>query len=125
MTEGLEARRAWLDMRQAQRCQHREAWDADYKALMGERVTPTPHPSLSVVVNLNGRAVLTLPVSNPVHPRIDAVCTDGKSVRVVTGIPSARPVPPATPYGFAAIATVTVPPNATSVVAANIQGVSP
>lgn len=120
----LESRRAWLDLRQAMRCRDREAWDADYQGLMGERVAQTRSPSMAVTVNTpgHGRATLILPVADPIHPRIDTVCERGGHVQVVQGIPAAQPVPPRCPVGYGALAHVRVMANATSVTAANIEG---
>jgi hypothetical protein len=124
--DGLEERRAWADDRSVARSLPREAWDSAYKALLGEVVTAAPQPAMSVRVNsVHGGCWLTLPVSDPIHPRIDMVCTDERSVRIVTGIPSARPVPPAVPAGFAPLATVLVPAMATSIPASNIEGAGP
>jgi len=104
--EDLEARRAWFDLRQAARCQRRETWDAEFKGLMGERIAQTGHPSMAVIVNTigHGRYTLTLPVADPVNPRIDTVCEGGGKVEVIQGIPAAIPAPPTLPQGRVAVA---------------------
>jgi hypothetical protein len=119
---GLEERAAWFDLRQAMRCKDRESWDAEYMGLLGERVVQTGTPSMAVVVNTvgYGRVTLSLPASDPIHPRIDTVCQrDGT---VIQGIPSALPAPPAIPAGYAPLAHIRVLANSTSITAYNISG---
>lgn len=127
VTDGLEARQAWLDLRQAMRCQHRDTWDAEYRALMGERVMQTGTPSMAVVVNTfgQGKYTLTLPVADPVNPRIDTVCQNERTVQVITGTPAFQPVPPRIPAGFAALAHIRIMAGATSIHASSIEGAKP
>lgn len=121
--DGLEARRAWLDLRQATRCEHREKWDAEYRGLIAGQVAQTKPPSMSVYVTMGGleRYTLIMPVADPVNPRIDTVCAGKGKLQVVTGIPSARPFPMPAPEGYDVIAHITVPAGATNILAKDIQ----
>jgi hypothetical protein len=126
VADGLEARRAWVELRQAMRCQHRDAWDAQFLGLLGERVKQTSTPSMSVFVSTpHGRATISLPVADPVNPRIDTVYLSDRMVGVVNGIPAARPTAPQTPPGFEPIAHIKIPAGTTSIIAANIEGARP
>lgn len=80
--------------------------------------------------------VVSVPTSDPVNPRIDVVYATVKdsqytgslnsgSISIVSGAPSASPATPAIPANSLALAKITVPANASSIVNANIAAPSP
>lgn len=63
---------------------------------------------------------LTIAAADATNPRVDLVVASPSGASVVQGTPAATPAWPAVPAGSVVLAHVTVPPNATSVAAANL-----
>jgi hypothetical protein len=96
-------------------------------------IVGTTQPNMGAYVAYNDATViLTITSANPTNPRIYLICatindsyysgvTDNVAFQVIPGTPAGSPTPPSLPANSIALAQVTVPANASTIVTGNIS----